>query len=161
MRKAVIVFGINVLLIILIIPSVESFAIEESEYLLSNGKVLYVGGNGPGNFSKIQDAINNASDGDTIFVYSGTYDEIIIVNKSVDLIGQNKSDTIIKGIGSGDVVHIYVSWVTIKNFKINNSGHFWVWHVKNALVNLITSTRNRIYCAVVKPGFITYFNNGQ
>ena len=40
-----------------------------------DGNTLYVGGTGPGNYSKIQEAIDNASDGDTIIVYSGTYVE--------------------------------------------------------------------------------------
>jgi hypothetical protein len=35
------------------------------------GNILYVGGGGPGNYTKIQDAINNAINGDTIFVFSG------------------------------------------------------------------------------------------
>ena len=38
---------------------------------------LYVGGSGPGNFSKIQDAVDNTSDGDIVFVYSGFYQENI------------------------------------------------------------------------------------
>ena len=33
-----------------------------------NGNTLYVGGSGPGNFTKIQDAIDNASNGKTVFV---------------------------------------------------------------------------------------------
>ena len=36
-----------------------------------NGNILYVGGIGDGNYTNIQDAINVALDGDTIFVYSG------------------------------------------------------------------------------------------
>ena len=33
------------------------------------GNILYVGGSGPGNFTSIQDAVNNASEGDTVFVF--------------------------------------------------------------------------------------------
>jgi hypothetical protein len=36
---------------------------------LTRGKTLYVGGSGEGNYTKIQDAIDNASKGDTVFVY--------------------------------------------------------------------------------------------
>ncbi len=49
----------------------------------SRGNWLYVGGSGPGNYSKIQDAIDNAFDGDTIIVYSGTYYEAITLNKQL------------------------------------------------------------------------------
>ncbi|MBP1662308.1 MAG: hypothetical protein H6P94_557, partial [Thermoplasmatales archaeon] len=40
----------------------------EKSFSTSSGTWLYVGGSGPGNYTKIQDAIDNASDGDTIFV---------------------------------------------------------------------------------------------
>ncbi|MHA2040104.1 MAG: hypothetical protein ACW98X_27165 [Promethearchaeota archaeon] len=35
----------------------------------SRGSILYVGGSGPGNYTIIQDAIENASVGDTVFVF--------------------------------------------------------------------------------------------
>jgi len=40
-------------------------------------KILYVGGNGPNNYTKIQDAIDDARDGDTVFVFNGTYFETL------------------------------------------------------------------------------------
>ena len=47
----------------------------------SRGNWLYVGGSGPGNYTRIQDAIDNASDGDTVFVYSGSIKNIYILTK--------------------------------------------------------------------------------
>ena len=52
----------------------------------TRGNILYVGGNGSGNYTKIQDAVDNASSGDTIFVYNGTYYEHIAINKQLFLI---------------------------------------------------------------------------
>ncbi len=43
--------------------------------------------NGGADFTKIQDAINNASSRDTILVYSGTYFENVVVNKQLILRG--------------------------------------------------------------------------
>jgi len=94
----------------------------KSSSVLFNRNTLYVGGDGPGNFSKIQYAINNASDGDTIFVYSGIYYERIIVNKSVDLIGEDRESTVIDGGGTYYVVYIGDNNVSVRNFYINNSG---------------------------------------
>ncbi|RLF42667.1 MAG: hypothetical protein DRN17_07450, partial [Thermoplasmata archaeon] len=37
--------------------------------IINDGNTLYVGGSGEGNYSSIQDAVDNASNGDTIYVY--------------------------------------------------------------------------------------------
>lgn len=77
---------------------------------------------GPADFSSIQDAINAASLGDTIFVYNGTYYEHIIVNKTVTLIGENKRDTIIDGNKTGTVVTVVSNDVNIHGFTMTRSG---------------------------------------
>jgi len=46
-------------------------------------------------YKNIQDAINNANDGDAIYTHSGTYSENVEVDKSVTLIGEDKETTII------------------------------------------------------------------
>ena len=81
---------------------------------------LYVGGTGTGNYSKIQDAIDVSNEGDTIYVYSGIYYEFVVwVDKSIDLVGENRDTTIIDGLG-GDVIHIGADWVNITGFTIQN-----------------------------------------
>ena len=67
----------------------------KSIHPLNNNEILYVGGSGPGNYSNIQDAIDNSSDGDTVFVFNGTYSEEIIIEKSLQIIGKERNDTII------------------------------------------------------------------
>jgi len=88
-----------------------------------NGNTLYVGGTGPGNYTKIQTAIDNADERDTIFVYndSSPYYENIIVDKSITLIGENKNNTIIDGKEEGNVISIFADLVNISGFKIQNS----------------------------------------
>jgi parallel beta-helix repeat protein len=101
------------------------------EFLLENAHekstILYVGGDGPGNYTKIQDAIENAQESDTVFVYddSSPYYENIVINKSINLIGENKNSTIIDANNSGVVVQIpcFVVGVTINGFTITNSGN--------------------------------------
>jgi parallel beta-helix repeat protein len=75
---------------------------------------------GGGNFTTIQDAINNSNDGDTIYVWTGTYYENVVVNKTVSLIGNGSTETIINGSGVGDVVTIERDWVNITGFTITN-----------------------------------------
>lgn len=70
----------------------------------------------------IQDAIDAASDGDTIFIYRGNFEENIIVSKSITLVGEDMNDTTIDGGGSGDVISITADDVIIQNLTVQNSG---------------------------------------
>jgi len=86
---------------------------------------VYVDANGSADFSSIQDAINNVADGDIIFVRNGIYNEVLKINKTINLIGENKHETIINF--NRDVAGILKSTVLIsadncvlKEFKINS-----------------------------------------
>ena len=83
--------------------------------------VLYVGGTGPGNYSSIQAAVNNATAGATIVVYNGTYHECLIIEKSLILTGENKNNTIIDGGGNEFVVTLTAGHITISGFTITQS----------------------------------------
>lgn len=93
----------------------------KSSILSFESKTLYVGGSGPDNYSKIQDAIDNTTDGDTVFIFNGTYFEILIINKSINLIGENKESTIIDANKEIDGIYIYSPNVNINNLKIQNA----------------------------------------
>ncbi len=100
-----------------------SFTTEKSLPPSFDGNTLYVGGDGPGNYSKIQYAINDASDGDTVFVYNGTYYENLFVSKSINLKGENKDSTKIYGDWeSFSVVNISADWASISGFTISYWG---------------------------------------
>jgi parallel beta-helix repeat protein len=77
-----------------VIPSREQL-IEKVTLPVSRGNTLYVGGSGPGNYSRIQDAINASSDGDTVFVFQGSYYGKVVINKSISLLGENTNRTFI------------------------------------------------------------------
>jgi len=88
---------------------------------VSSPKLDYV----QGNFSSIQEAINYAENGSIIYVPSNVYYEQIVINKTISLIGENVSTTIIDGNNGGTVVKITANNVTIAGFTIQNSG--WGW----------------------------------
>jgi len=77
----------------------------------------------PDDFLTIQEAINNAVEGDTVFVRSGIYYEHLVVNKTVSLAGEDVSTTIIDGNNTGHVVHIFSDYVNVTGFTIQNSGN--------------------------------------
>jgi parallel beta-helix repeat protein len=87
------------------------------------GSWLYVGGSGSGNYTRIQDAIDNASDEDVIFVYhdSSPYRENLMIGKSIRLLGEQKETTFIQGRnGTYDfLIHVQdVMGVTIDGFTL-------------------------------------------
>jgi parallel beta-helix repeat protein len=81
---------------------------------------LYVGGNNSGNYSTIQKAIENASNGSIIYVYNGTYFENIVLEKSITLRGENKNGVILSSAGLGNTITIKNDRVTVSGFSIKN-----------------------------------------
>lgn len=79
-------------------------------------------------FFSIQQAINDAANGSTIQVPSGTYYERILINKTISLVGESVSSTIIDGENGGTVVEITSDLVAISSFTIRNSGYGWTRH---------------------------------
>jgi parallel beta-helix repeat protein len=71
-------------------------------------------------YATIQEAINAANDGDTVFVAASTYYEHVVVNKSISLIGENRGTTIVNGTGSTYVVSVTVDDVVVNGFTVQN-----------------------------------------
>jgi parallel beta-helix repeat protein len=76
------------------------------------------------NYDAIQAAINapQTLDGHTFFVEEGTYCENVVVHKSLSIVGDNRSTTIIDGNFTGIVINITASNVNITGFTIRKSG---------------------------------------
>jgi len=74
----------------------------------------------------IQEGITNASLGDAIFVFSGTYVENIDITKKVDLIGENETSTIIDGSSVDTVVRFFEQNILMSSFTIRHGSPFGV-----------------------------------
>jgi len=110
----------SIILIVLILSSfVASFNVKAEE-----NNVLEVNQNGNYNYTSIQDAINNAKEGDIIYVYNGTYYENIVIDKPINLVGEDKENTIIDGQEKTDVIKIISDHVNITGFTIRNAGFY-------------------------------------
>lgn len=120
MRKLIILVIIVLFIGVNVVPIVSSNVLPT--IYTNSGKTLYVGGSGAENCYSIQSAIDNANEGDVVFVYSGIYYENIKIKKSIHLIGKNKNNTIIDGKGSGDVITVYADNVEINGFTIRSAG---------------------------------------
>ena len=121
--KKTTLFGLILMLIILIQPLTLGLANDKSNPIISDGNILYVGGSGPGNYSIIQDAIDDAIDGDTVFVYSDSspYDECLEITKRISLIGEGKESTIILGDCIETLIDVKASQVTISGLTIKRN----------------------------------------
>jgi parallel beta-helix repeat protein len=80
--------------------------------------------NGPADFDNIQEAINNASSGDTVFVHIGTYYEHVVINKTITLVGEDNNFTIIDGNETNNVICIRANNVTVESFTVTKSGMY-------------------------------------
>jgi len=124
----------------------------------SGEKTWYVDDDGA-DFETIQDAVNASENGDTIYVWEGTYYENVVVNKSVSLIGNGSEVTIIYGGGEGDVVRITADWCNMSGFTMRNgSSESW----KAGL--LVESDHNRIFdneCTSALYGISLWESNGN
>lgn len=94
-------------------------------------RVYTVDDEGDGDFTQIQSAISQASPGDTILVYSGTYIENLVITQeqlSIEGIpyelgsGIDTDLPVIYGSPSGDVISIETRETMISGFIIQNSG---------------------------------------
>jgi len=140
-----------------IIPAIAQ-DVEKSSQSPSRSNWLYVGGGGPGNYSKIQDAIDNSSDGDTVFVYndSSPYYENVIVDKSINLIGEDKNTTVIDAGGMSHGIYIGGDGVGICYFTITNGRRTGIY--------LQHSDNNRIYQNKILNNWIgltVFFSNNN
>jgi parallel beta-helix repeat protein len=127
--KKTIALGIVFLLFIVSFTSISGNQINNPIIQTSGrGDILYVGGSGEGNYTKIQDAINDASDGDTVFVFddSSPYYESIQIDKSINLIGENRDTTIIDANRSNTAIFIISDAVSIHGFTIQNAKNWGI-----------------------------------
>ncbi len=79
----------------------------------------------PDDYQTIQEAIGNATAGDTVFVKKGIYKENVIVDKSVSLLGEDSEETVIEGqvygYGPFCTIRIQANNVEISGFTITGT----------------------------------------
>jgi len=73
-------------------------------------------------FDKIQEAVNAVPENGVVNVYSGTYHETVVINKTINLVGEDKYTTIIDGGDSEIIVTIKSNSSSIRNFTIHHNG---------------------------------------
>jgi len=125
---------------------------------------------GPGQtYTTIGTAITAANPGDIIRVYAGTYNENIVINKALTLIGNGTQDTKIDGGGTGDVVYITSNWVNVSGLTIFNSGNQWtnydsgihINHKDNITIENCNVTDNNLMGIYIDSSNFTIIRNNS
>jgi len=133
MKKTVTIGIVCLIVGLMSFPTIGTSKLKPSTQSWEQGDTLYVGGTGPNNYSIIQHAVDNASNGDTVFVYNGIYSEYfpnvsydyhacVDIKTSITLQGEEKDHTIINGSGRYDVISIHANNVIITGFTIQHGG---------------------------------------
>ncbi|MBU1261526.1 hypothetical protein KKG61_09670 [bacterium] len=81
----------------------------------------------PDDYATIQEAVNAANDGDTIYVSAGIYNEAVYVNKGIALVGVGTPTITASGLGDTNTV-------TFEGNATNNvsiSGFIMAWATEN------------------------------
>ena len=119
MKKEILSISISLVVFIISI----SGCIEEKPTVRSN--ITYVDKGGGADYTQIQDAIDNAVDGDIIYVQDGIYFETLVISKSISLIGSSPDKTIIffneSNNDENNVILINADKCKIEEFKIINA----------------------------------------
>jgi len=104
----------------------------------------------PDDYQTISWAIGNATEGDTVFVKSGVYNETLLIDKPLSLIGENQATTIINGRNRGSVVYICKDGVNVTGFTILNGdttgtpSPFFPWSTRLAGIHIHSASHCNI-----------------
>jgi len=148
--KSKIIVDVIVLLLLTVNLTVNAVNLNNNIiHIALSGNTIYVKWNAPDGgdgslehpFNKIQDGVNAAENGDTVFVFTGTYivsdDDELVITKSIDLLGKNKETTIIhSNWGFNDqVVRIEADYVTVSGFTMENAIRGVIFYCQNSTIS--------------------------
>jgi nitrous oxidase accessory protein NosD len=116
-----------------------------------DGRDITVGSGG--DYSRIQDAIDDSSDGDVIWVMSGTYKENVDINKPISLEGWNTEYgyPIIDGDNGESAITLSADGITVESLGVINSRNAGI-DVKSSNNNIVDiKASNNKYGILIEP----------
>jgi len=131
-KKCMFAIVIFLLINISFLPVISSTSISINKFIEDYRNVIMVDDDGDGDYTRIQDAVENATAGNIIEVYSGTYNETdIIVDKQLILQGNdselgggggNGKPLIINNEDDKEVIKVTFDGCSISGFQIRSIG---------------------------------------
>ncbi len=140
--------------------------------------IIVVDKNGYGNYTSIQAAVDNAEEGDAIIVYSGVYNETIMISKPLWVIGIEKEfsseleDDKPRINSNGSTVIITADNVTFYGFKINGNigieikaNNTKIWknsiYVNSTGIKIKNNNSMVLYNTITSNGYGIQLNNSH
>ena len=159
---------ISIIIIMLLLSSINNVTSLKVKNIsnVSENNTIYVDDsniNGPWDgslkhpYKTINDGIYNSTNGDKIYVFNGTYNESIVIDKWINLEGENKNETIIDGMYHEFVILLIEDNINFKQFTIKNSGGY-----KDNTGIKVNSNKNIISdCSIYRTRTGIYINNSN
>lgn len=97
------------------------------ELAIVGGRTLVVGPDGAGMYLTISSAVADARDGDRILVRPGTYRESVLVSRSIEIIGDGDSASVVVLSGAGPCFHLNGSAKALRNLTLHGGGFLDYW----------------------------------
>ena len=110
----------------------------------------------------IQEGVGDASDGDTIVVYEGIYNENVDIDKQIHLIGEGVDNVTVKAINPDrDVFHVTADNLIVSGFTVKGSNQSGIYldDVNNCTISDIYATQNMYGIHLNNSSEITLENN--
>jgi len=129
-------------------------------------------------YQNITSGLNHALSGETVFVLNGTYHEKLFIEKSLSLVGQSSSATIIDGGGNETIpvilifntTDVSVSGFTVQNTtSISEAYGISIWQGRNVTIrsNVVTKSYfgillgNSTLCKILDNKIVDNYNSGM
>jgi parallel beta-helix repeat protein len=116
--KSLLTSRFKLILVLLLLISLQPFALSKDISVCDTGC----------NFTRINEAINSASPGDTLRVQSGIYKENVNISKTIVLLGQDTGSgrPIIDADWNGSALSLFADGIAVEGFNLTNSQGSWV-----------------------------------
>ena len=138
--QRMITLGLLILLIISSLPLCTGISpAPKTEPMIRFSHTIIVNASGSGDYTRIQWAVDNASEGDTIYVDAGMYRENIRIQKTISLVGAGSESTTIDGGDNNIVINLEADHVNISGFNLTN-GYAGIYAFYSDYCSIVNNT---------------------